>query len=131
MRFNVQVFGGVLPPPEVQEIAPMAMSAPTVTVGMGSKLGAPRHFVVYEGVELETRSPGSLSMFGPRLPDGSLPYIHVMENVWHVTFNLGYLEIEGTEVRPDGVVVQSRWEATPAGASPEDEALLRRVFGEE
>lgn len=129
MRWNIEVFGGVLPEPEVQAIAPITMGTPYVTVGDG-EVSEPRHPVMYEGVLLETRSPGSISMFGPKLPSGDTPSLHVMENVWHVYFGVGSLEIEGVETRPDGVMVQSRWEATPTGPTPEDEALLREVFGE-
>lgn len=128
MRWDIEVFGGVQPPPEVQVIAPVAFGTPTIILGQESD--GVRHPLVYQGVLLETRSPGSISMFGPKLPDGSTPSIHVMENVWHVYFSTSSLEIEGVERRDDGVVIHSRWEATPSGPTPEDEALMREVFGE-
>lgn len=130
MRWDVEVFGGVEPDPEVAAIAPIKFGTPSITVGSDGPEGEPFHPIVYSGVYMETRSPGSISLFGPKLPNGSVPSIRVMENVWHVFFEPAGLEIEGVESKEDGTLVRSRWEAHPAPPSEADEALLREVFGE-
>jgi hypothetical protein len=82
-------------------------------------------------VRLESMSPGSLTMWP--LVDGlagrNVSAVRVMENVWHVTFHVGHIEIEGVESN-NGTLVQSRWEAVPLGRTPQEDALLREVFGE-
>lgn len=125
--WRVQVFGGVVPSAAILERAPIALGVPEITIDGDGNTSGPRIPVVYEPVLLETRSPGSVSLFA----DGLNESIHVMENVWHVYFGLSGIEIEGLETRLDGVAVWSRWEAEPCDPPERVQKLLTDMFGDE
>jgi hypothetical protein len=106
--WDVTVIGGVRPPDALVELAQAKADADYVDA-------TGRYMATYEDVFLETRSPGSISMWRKRNPDGN-GYVsyHVIEG-YRVTFNRFHgMEIEGYEVRGDGVMVASRWEVAPA-----------------
>jgi hypothetical protein len=129
--WDVQVFGGVQPDAEQLASAPVKFGTPQVTLGFDGSMSDQTIPLVYGPVELETMSVTSLSLWGNPMPDGSRRALHVMDNVWHVTFGGGFLAIEGLEVRRDGVAVHSRWEATPTDPPEEVQKMLREAFGEE
>jgi len=127
MNWMVRVIGGVQPDAETLAKAPIEFGAAEVIVGSAE---GPQYPLVYNPVVLQTMSPGSLSMWPADYEGENVHAIHVMENVWHVFFAPGEIEVEGMECREDGTLVHSRWEASPVGPTPKQEALLRQVFGE-
>lgn len=127
MRWRIKVFGGVTPDSDVLQKAPVEIEdAGTVYLGDDGSTGAVVHQSAYVGVLMETRSPGSISMTADDIPRS----LHVMENVWHVFFQLGGIEIEGMERRDDGVMVHSRWECEPSGPTAKDEEVLAWLDGQ-
>jgi hypothetical protein len=117
--WDVQVFGGADPDPKELANAPIKWGTPYITLGDGEP-SEPQTPIMFGPVRLETMSPGSLSLWGATHEDGSYRALHVMDNVWHVLFVDGGIEVEGVERRADGVTLWARWECTPA--SPQESA---------